>query len=162
MILGFKKNFPWGEPTYFKEKILASVAPIVGVHLGEFMDLIKGEKSPEDFMFQKKIHTIRRDYADRWQKGRSIQMCYRGKGYSMVDEFNKGISRLQHCTGVQEIEIKRIPGNQKVITIDGRQLGLAEHLLLAKNDGFDDVNWFYRWFEEDFTGKLIHWTDYRY
>jgi len=134
MILGFKMKFPWKEPTGFKEKILQGI----------------------------KIHTIRADTADRWKADRSIQMCYRGKNYSVLDEFNKGIPHLQKCTGVQEIEIKTV-GNNKIITVDGRQLGLVEHLLMAKYDGFEDVHEFYKWFSMvEFRGKLIHWTDYRY
>ena len=134
MILGFKIKFPWGTQTGFKEKILEGV----------------------------KIHTIRADNADRWKVNRSIQMCYRGKNYSVLDEFNKGLPHLQCCTGIQEIEINTT-GKHAIIKIDGRQIGLAEHLLLAKNDGFDDVHEFYRWFSMvEFKGKLIHWTDFRY
>ena len=55
MILGFKQKFPWGEPTYFKEKILAGVGygPIAG---------------------RPKIHTIWDGF--RWEKGMNIQMAY--------------------------------------------------------------------------------------
>ena len=134
MILGFKKKFANGQLSNFKEKILEGI----------------------------KIHTIREDKPKRWRAKRSIQMCYRGKNYSVLDEFNKGLPHLQRCTGVQEIEIKT-HGNQKVIIINGRQLGLVEHLLLAKNDGFEDVHDFYRWFSMvEFKGRIIHWTDYRY
>ena len=134
MILGFKIKFPWGIQTGFKEKILEGT----------------------------KIHTIRADNADRWKAGRSIQMCYRGKNYSVLEEFNKGLPHLQRCTGVQTIEINTTE-KHAIIKIEGRQIGLAEHLLLAKYDGFEDVHEFYRWFKMvEFKGKLIHWTDYRY
>jgi hypothetical protein len=33
---------------------------------------------------------------------------------------------------------------------------------LATNDGFDTVDEFFQWFNEDFTGKIIHWTDLKY
>ncbi len=134
MILGFKTKFPWKEPTNFKEKILEGI----------------------------KIHTIRADPKGRWRPGMSIQMCYRGKNYSILEEFNKGHLHLQKCKAVQEITINTIK-NPAIITVDGRQLGLAEHLLLAKNDGFEDIHEFYRWFNMvEFKGKIIHWGEYRY
>jgi len=134
MIIGYKKSFPWKEPTNFKEKILEGI----------------------------KIHTIREDKPNRWKPGMSIQMCYRGKNYSVLDEFNKGLPHLQRCIGIQDIEINTT-GKHAIIRIDGRQIGLAEHLLLAKNDGFEDVHEFYRWFKMvEFKGKLIHWGDFRY
>jgi hypothetical protein len=34
--------------------------------------------------------------------------------------------------------------------------------VIARHDGFDSVNDFLDWFSEDFTGKLIHWTDLKY
>lgn len=33
---------------------------------------------------------------------------------------------------------------------------------VAVNDGFDSVQQFFNWFDRDFTGKIIHWTDLRY
>lgn len=33
---------------------------------------------------------------------------------------------------------------------------------LAKNDGFDSVEDFFRYFNSNFDGKIIHWTDYIY
>ncbi len=166
MILGFKIKFPWGEKTNFKEKILAGVGKTAGAYLipdgnGSFHDtpiLIDGNVMG----YIPKIHTIRTDRPNRWKKGRTISMCYRGKNYSILDEFSKGISKLQHCTGVQTFELKTF-GNFKIITIDGRQLGLAEHFILAKNDGFEDIHQFYKWFNMvEFKGKIIHWTDFRY
>ena len=32
----------------------------------------------------------------------------------------------------------------------------------AKNDGFDSVEDFFKWFHSDFQGKIVHWTDFRY
>jgi len=34
--------------------------------------------------------------------------------------------------------------------------------ILSANDGFDSVEQFFQWFDKDFKGKLIHWTDYEY
>lgn len=35
-------------------------------------------------------------------------------------------------------------------------------LQLAQNDGFDTIEEFFEYFNEDFTGKIIHWTGLRY
>jgi hypothetical protein len=34
--------------------------------------------------------------------------------------------------------------------------------VIARKDGFDTLEDFLDWFSEDFTGKLIHWTDLKY
>ena len=33
---------------------------------------------------------------------------------------------------------------------------------LARNDGFKNYNEFFEWFNTDFEGKIIHWTNLRY
>jgi len=33
---------------------------------------------------------------------------------------------------------------------------------LARNDGFESVDDFFKWFNADFQGKIIHWTDFKY
>lgn len=33
---------------------------------------------------------------------------------------------------------------------------------LAQNDGFETTEDFFAYFNEDFTGKIIHWTDKKY
>lgn len=35
-------------------------------------------------------------------------------------------------------------------------------LKLANNDGFDTVEDFFAYFNKDYTGKIIHWTDLKY
>mgnify|MGYP003406729383 CR=1 FL=1 len=143
MLLGFKQNFPWKEPTNFKEKILSGI----------------------------KIHTIREDKPGRWKKGRMIQMCYRGKNYSILDEFSKGYPELQKCTGVQTIQMKWVDSKLSdqrtmstlLIWIDGVQLPFARYPEFIVNDGFGSTEDFFRWFSmPEFTGKIIHWSDFRY
>ena len=33
---------------------------------------------------------------------------------------------------------------------------------LAINDGFESLKHFFEYFNEDFEGKIIHWTDLKY
>lgn len=68
-----------------------------------------------------------------------------------------------YVTAKQKILIDHIPGTLMVkIKIDGRMLNNHETEELIRNDGFDSVDDFDRWFQEDFYGDLIHWTDKRY
>lgn len=160
MILGFKKVFPWGEPTNFKEKILAGVGygPIAG---------------------PPKIHTIRA--GSRWKAGDLIHMAYgvRSKNY---EQFNKGIEGLQRVVSVQDVfipfSIYAYEMRMVSILIDDEPLFSGQVMKngsnscspddrkfiesFAKNDGFKDSMEFFKWFRKDFEGQIIHWTDYRY
>lgn len=172
MILGFKQNFPWKEPTYFREKILLPTKPRL---------LAYGEAES----WYPKLHTMRLDPHDRWRAGMSIQMVYRGPKYSIIDHFNKGIPELETCVSVQRIKFewysyhsKDLPsffGRTKSLTpnpgdfitsrtlkisIDGKEFG--DHLLLARNDGFDSLDDFYKWFNKDWSGKIMHWSSLKY
>jgi hypothetical protein len=155
MILGFKRIFPWGDETMFREKIMNGI----------------------------KLHTFRADPYNRWKPCMSIQMVYRGPKYSILDHFNKGIPELESLSGKQEVKIIWFYKNEYVETslplrtiagphgefdyypaiwIDGRQLKEPEIKQLAINDGFDSVEDFFRWFKHDWSGKILHWTDLRY
>lgn len=110
-----------------------------------------------------KIHTIREDKHDRWKAGRTAHMAtgVRTKDYHQFDQ--------QECTGTQKIEIihykpheiRPFGGCPKVF-VDGRELPLNEVDTIAKNDGFDGLSDFCDWFNKDFSGKIIHWTELRY
>lgn len=139
MILGFRTKFPDGTPTHF---------------VGRIKIAYTRTKSYNPF---DKIHTIRTDTKNRWKPGRKIQMAtgVRTKKYNC---FNEDI-----CKSVQEIDIKYIgPFPYPQVKIDGRILGYCETYELALSDGFDGIDAFCQWFKEDFTGKIIHWTDKRY
>lgn len=141
MILGFKLKHPaTGAPLKFVQRILSNI----------------------------KIHTLRTD--ERWKKGVSIQMAIgvRTKHYK---QFNHTAPHLQTCTGKQKIEIRYIDRDTEIyprVWIDGKPyryyLGADKAVLdtLAVNDGFDDFKDFCAWFNTDWTGYIIHWTDFRY
>jgi len=143
MIIGFKQKFPWGESTNFREKILLSV-----------------RNTYSNALYSPKIHTIRT--GTRWKAGTKIHMAY-GVRTKHYEQFNKYIPELEECISVQNIEMKLDPGCLLVtVCVDGRFLGLGEIEKLAINDGFDDINDFFEWFNGDFTGQIIHWTNFRY
>lgn len=178
MILGFKQQFPWKEPTYFREKILAGV----GINESKIIEVTSnlygkppvfhdGYKISEG-NFKPKLHTFREDPHNRWKAGMSIQMVYRGKNYSIADHFNKGIPELEKCKSVQKIKLwvtgslgELKDGQREQIIkvhaiIDGKRIENTERLVI--NDGFDDVLQFANWFKKPWEGKILHWSDLRY
>ena len=137
MILGYKKLFPWKNPTEFDRKII----------------------------FGHKKHTIRVDEFEHWHTGRRINHCYGVRTKNFDNFFNN------ECTGTQKITIIHYP-KKAIVYIDDSRIGVWDKVYentyyqrikdLAKNDGFDSVLEFFKWFDTNFTGKLIHWTDLRY
>ena len=157
MILGFKTEIK-GKPTYFPEKILACVG----------IDYIN--------KYVPKKHSIR--VGKRWFAGRKLHLSIgvRTKKYL---QFNKNVKGLEVCKSVQDILIQH-RGDHIYVTIDNKtesiwcnfksidndfystEVDCPMIYALAKNDGFDSVNDFFRWFNTDFEGQIIHWTDLRY
>jgi hypothetical protein len=117
-----------------------------------------------------KIHTIREDSKSRWKQSMVIQMAtgVRTKKYNKFTE--------QICISTQKFQIiwnipfgEEYKGRLFKVFIDDRCMNnnfwhTKESMLevIARHDGFESVNDFLDWFSEDFTGKLIHWTDLKY
>jgi hypothetical protein len=176
MILGFKEHFDVKkqQPTYFREKILGG-AGYMWVTMMYPQDREESSVIGESFamrgniLFTPKLHTIREDKLNRWKVGMSIQMINRMAKYKIKHHFNKGIPELETLKGIQTIEIKYLhrPLSKEFnwpfyVLIDGRQLNLFEVEQLAVNDGFENAVAFLKWFNKDFTGKILHWTDLKY
>jgi len=119
--------------------------------------MVNGKRKPTDFenKIKKgiKLHTIRGDESDRWKEGRKIHFST-GARTSNYNCFMEG-----ECTGIQKIEIK-----DRRIWVDDELLLIDEREYLAYNDGFDDIEDFWAWFDQysPFVGKIIQWTDLRY
>ncbi|MCZ2414657.1 MAG: hypothetical protein LC136_10430 [Burkholderiales bacterium] len=131
------------------------------------------ERFVDKIIWRSKIHTIRIDAHDRWKPDMKIHFAtgVRTKKYR---QFKSG-----ECKSTQLIEIKHRGGkymmldfdNETGVWIDGElkftitgiiHNGTGFMNTLAKNDGFKDYNEFFKWFNKDFKGKIIHWTNYRY
>lgn len=168
MILGFKQYFPWGEPTFFREKIIlsagfvlypnGSLMPIVA---GDIVDFKIGETEYQ--AIQPKKHTVRDGH--RWKKGMRIHMAtgVRTKNYNC---FNT-LPDLQFVKSVQWIGILPHKRNVAIKEFDGKLWKFNffredEIETFALNDGFDSVDKFWRWFTKPVDGQLIHWTDLKY
>lgn len=113
----------------------------------------------EKIKVKEKIHTIRKDPNNRWRVGMSIQFAtgVRTKHYRQF--------KVGDCKGLQSISIRPMPcdifGQSRVI-VDGNDLSYQQIEQLAKNDGFDSLNDFWDWFNKDFDGWIIHWSDFKY
>ncbi len=111
-----------------------------------------------------KRHTIRTDATGRWQAGNSIQMAT-GVRTKQYNQFNNNKPKLQQCISIQIIVIKYhkcLGVGGASVTVDGRNLTALEIADLARNDGFGNIDKFFDWFNTDFTGKIIHWTNIKY
>ena len=129
-----------------------------------------------------KIHTIREDGPDRWKAGNKIHFatgvrtkrykqfmqgaCVSVQAISLVNHGNHVYCRIQtganryiHNDCVEYEHIKWYSGHLK------KQIGGGLLGDLCKNDGLDWEE-FKKWFVpkqgNKFTGKIIHWTNFRY
>lgn len=139
MTLGFKTKVN-GKLTHFVQKILACV-------LAEWAEAYVPKK-----------HTIR--HGKRWFAGRKLHLAIgvRTKNYL---QFNKNIKGLEVCKSVQDIKITH-QGGAMYVEVDGKHLPSDKVKELAINDGFDTLEDFMEWFNTDFEGQIIHWTDLKY
>jgi hypothetical protein len=173
--LNFKTEFPGGDQTYFIPKIWRGLINNLGMY-DDYLSYVTmvlesgNEKMMEAVIPVKdintimpKIHTIREDLNDLWKPGKKIHMVV----------FNRTKNRFQfapilECKSVQKIEISHKPIKiedwilMPVVRINDLIIFPERVLELARNDGFDSVSDFFRWFNKDFRGKIIHWTDYKY
>ena len=126
-----------------------------------------------------KIHTIREDKHNRWKPGMKIHFAT-GVRIKNYHQFKTAV-----CVSVQEIRInwrdifidgkslnhiipfihvgytKLLEGNSLKMYIPNEMISINEYRL-ATNDGFESIDDFRKWFNKDFTGKIIHWTDFKY
>ena len=160
MILSFKTEIN-GKPTYFVEKIFknfkktefcfSKTSDINKFKISDFFYLVKIPK----------IHTIREDKNDRWKAGNKIDFFINARTKAMFR-----FAPIVSVVSIQKIEIIYDKNFGKSIfpsiIIDGNKLHPEKVDILSQNDGFDTVEEFLQFFNEDFSGKIIHWTDLKY
>lgn len=172
MIVPFSEiNKKTGNPTFFIEKIwnaldLNDIIPhsftqYTGyaeeyfAKFGNYWDGFYNEPA------KLKIHTLRADEKNRYQPGKLIHPFINNRTKNMF-QFAPvfpvvSIQTIQFCYG----EIK-IDNSIPAIFIDKLRITYEVIQQLAINDGFETVGDFFNWFDEDFTGKIIHFTNFRY
>ena len=181
MTLSFKTQIN-GKPTYFVEKIAQCLLSQMALADLSFYEKWYPIKLNENYTLCRdwyegnivsKLHTIRKDNANRWHCGRDIHLVIKNR---TPDRFQ--FAPVVECLGVQKIDIKITSLNKEgkvsgaLIWIDDNYLGgynlygglpsQKDIELLAINDGFDDLEQFFEYFNTDFEGKIIHWTDLKY
>lgn len=179
MVLGFRtkwqiENMPIhmaGKPTYFIEKIWASVIHTIReINISHYEEYLNAHKSlfGTDFGYNKvkinpKHHTIRRDELNRWIQGKKIHYYINNR---TPQRFR--FAPVLKCISTQRIEItydEEICEREccePAVFIDGDSIDFQTLEALAINDGFDSIEDFFAYFNTDFKGKIIHWTDLKY
>lgn len=155
-----------GRRTYFPEKILGSIE-MNDPEKDEFLTQMIGHPDlhPDVFLnCAPKIHTIREDEKDRWKVGMKIHFVIHNRSKKRYQ-----FAPIREVKGIQEITISpryiqtSITDEEfPLVVVDGEQLNFFEVQALAINDGFQSVEEFTEYFKEDFKGKLIHWTNFKY
>lgn len=171
MILNFATKFPknlgetlGGNPTFFPEKIWQ------GIQSQEvdqyFRNFLFSDHCKDPNLSQKpKLHTIRQ--GNRWKVGDKIHF-YVGSRTKKALQF----APVLQVKAVDTIQIQYVPFVILIVTVNGRvfyfrgstgiEYGEKQMTKLVQNDGFDSIDDFFQWFDGDFEGQLIHWTDLTY
>lgn len=171
MILPFSTQLN-GKPTYFLERIWEGLMRNIfeeDVEYQQFLNLHKKQFGiywdwfPEEHerLENPKIHTIREDKNDRWKPGTKIDFFINCRQPTMFR-----FAPVLPVVSVQEIEIvyDKMFGKKlhPDVLIDGVRLHPMKLDELALKDGFDTVEDFLAYFDIDFKGKIIHWTELKY
>lgn len=173
MILPFMTHWPKtmpehfvGKPTYFVEKINNGLVSSGMVYQND-IDKYEQYLYPQKFgchlidvpQYERKFHTIRADKGNRWKAGNDIHFYINCRQKNMFQ-----FAPVVKCKSVQAIKIVHSGESWRMpwVIINGSILIAPEIRQLAINDGFENTTDFFRYFNTDFTGKIIHWTDVTY
>ena len=178
MILPFSTQLN-RKPTYFVEKIWNGLLSSQICSLNEMPEPIKYGETNKGL--HDKLHTIREDKKDRWKVGNKIDFFINCRQKDMfrfapvlpvvstqkIEFIWKENTENQTCLGTKFDRIC-------TIKIDNRFYGDAYLLngsvvsssytipTFANNDGFDTPDELFAYFNKNFKGKIIHWTDFKY
>ena len=185
MILPFSTQIN-KKPSYFPEKIITGLEQNDLITFDEtehlfktkvFVNHPKGELKGECVHMIKfdttinhkpKIHTIREDKKNRWKVGTKIDFFINARQKNMFR-----FAPVLPVVSTQKIEIQYelsfYRKKTKIIYIDDKLFyHEIEHnnefkmLDFAQNDGFDTMEDFFDYFNKDYKGKIIHWTNFKY
>lgn len=179
-----------GQPNHFIEKIwsglnsngISSITEY-GSYTEEYKNRFQADLSEyNQLMIYSKNHTIREDSSERWRAGMDIHFVINNRTKNRFQ-----FAPVVKCVSVQEIEIKDVTSTSypndfstKIhltvsrgewtatftqafsVKVDGVQLSHDKVSQLAINDGFNSFEDFFKYFNKDFKGKIIHWTDLKY
>ena len=162
MTLAFSKQLN-GKPTYFVEKILKAVNEILPDSDFEH-DRNQNILSWDALKYSReKWHTIRTDKKNRWKAGMDIHFVINNRTKNRYQ-----FAPIIKCVSTQKIIIRYwYCKNTKLfvlpmVLIDNKILTEKQIETLAINDGFDNATEFFKYFNKNFEGKIIHWTNNKY
>jgi hypothetical protein len=176
MILPFSTQIN-GKPTYFVDKIWSGLIAqkLATIETCRRYEYNREKVTPKEFAivphYFPKLHTIREDKNDRWKVGTKIDFFINCRQKNMfrfapvlpvvstqkvhimwVNTFGTFVARVF----IDDQSFACVNFEKKEMIVTGKMLELAQ------NDGFDTIEDFFAYFNKDFTGKIIHWTDLRY
>jgi hypothetical protein len=106
-----------------------------------------------------KIHTIRLDLGNRWKPGMQIHHWMHNPRNVSKNPY-PFCQDLHHLVSRQQISIEP---DIKMVRIDGKRFLTDEEIDdLAYNDGLQNRRVFFKWFNESFSGYILHWTNKKY
>lgn len=186
MILNFMVYFPGQkkEETLFREKIIKglmqeSKTPSIYIPYCADLNWVNALMITQPEMIPK-IHSIRRDAKDRWKVGMAIDFFINARtkrAHLFAPRIQvKSLQKISFSWKENKVgHIYDQPTDRScIIEIDGKFFGDAyfyqgklisqtERIKdLAINDGFNTIEEFFLWFKEDFSGKIIHWSNLKY
>lgn len=110
-----------------------------------------------------KIHTIRVDEKNKWKSGNLIHFVINNRTKNRYQ-----FAPVVKCISTQKIKIHYFY-NKKTenfdlpeVYVNGKKLTKKKVEILAINDGFENSKAFFAYFNTNFTGKIIHWTNTKY
>jgi hypothetical protein len=175
MKLEFTTRFPAGlkhlslKPTYFIDKIsrcLVVTNQLKAIDFCGFYDSYKYkfDKSYDlDETETPKLHTIRRDVFNKWKNTSEIKFFI---NVNLEEEFQ--FAPIVPLVSAQSIRISyheedfEKACSEPAIYIDEKPIDLETLSALAVNDGFENIVDFLTYFNTNFTGVIIHWTNLKY
>lgn len=181
MILPFSTKLK-GKPTYFVERIHKGITEnyMIGavdpsIHYPNDYNFFAKSKVPS------KYHSVREDKNGRWKVGTKIDFFINARQKNMFR-----FAPVLPVVSIQNIEFIYKYNTENLsclgiaydrtctIMIDGKFYGDAYLLhdyivsnsytipIFANNDGFDTPEDLFAYFNKNFKGKIIHWTNLKY
>lgn len=176
MILPFSQRFKDGTPTYFIEKIWAGLCNNYLDLALNMLDYFQDYEDKfgcfwdgaDDITLKPKLTTIRTDIHERWHAGRLIHPVINNRSKNQFQ-----FAPVFPCVSTQKIEIRKTDDKLIIahyidrrwgfaVAVDGQYVNNDVVEKIAINDGFRSVSSFFKWFNKDYTGKIIHWTNLKY
>lgn len=185
MTLGFKQQFPWATkdspaPTNFREKILYGVGRSIWItprQIKKYPKIHTMRADPTNrWKAGRKIEMVYRGAGykiiDHFNKGiPELEVCTGVQKVEIKWRVNKDFfNRKEVDVFVDKRLVLECSFNESFIGAThhySRGKGIIEISsmngdLIAVNDGFSGLHDFFRWFNKDWEGKIIHFTDFRY